>query len=109
MRRSARTVTKPGCTSWRTSAHLPKTTPWSISTATSARWIREALAELPAREAKIIRERLLEDDARTLESLGRELGVSKERVRQLEARALAKLRRSLESLWRADGNALPDA
>jgi len=74
-----------------------------------ARWIREALAELPAREAKIIRERLLEDDARTLESLGRELGVSKERVRQLEARALAKLRRSLESLWRADGNALPDA
>ena len=74
-----------------------------------ARWIREALAELPVREAKIVRERLLEDDARTLESLGQELGVSKERVRQLEARALAKLRRSLESLWRADGNALPDA
>lgn len=74
-----------------------------------ARWIREALAELPEREAKIIRERLLDDDARTLESLGRELGVSKERVRQLEARALAKLRRSLESRWRADGNFLPDA
>ncbi len=74
-----------------------------------ARWIREALAELPEREEKIIRQRLLEDDARTLESLGQELGVSKERVRQLEARALAKLRRSLASQWRADGNALPDA
>lgn len=74
-----------------------------------ARWIREALAELPEREAKIIRERLLEDDARTLESLGQELGVSKERVRQLEARALGKLRRSLAPRWRADGNVLPDA
>ena len=74
-----------------------------------ARWIREALAELPEREEKIIRERLLKDDGRTLESLGQELGVSKERVRQLEARALAKLRRSLEPRWRADGGLLPDA
>ncbi len=74
-----------------------------------ARWIREALAELPAREEKIIRDRLLKDEGRTLESLGQELGVSKERVRQLEARALTKLRRSLEAHWRADGNLLPDA
>jgi len=74
-----------------------------------ARRVREALDELPEREAMIVRERLLEDETRTLESLGQELGVSKERVRQLEARALAKLRRSLESFWRSDGNAQPGA
>ncbi|MCY3982023.1 MAG: RNA polymerase factor sigma-32 [Alphaproteobacteria bacterium] len=73
-----------------------------------ARWIRQALAELPEREERIIRQRLLEDDSRTLESLGQELGVSKERVRQLEARALTKLRRSLAPRWHADGNALSD-
>ncbi|HEX9647387.1 MAG TPA: sigma factor-like helix-turn-helix DNA-binding protein, partial [Alphaproteobacteria bacterium] len=35
------------------------------------------------------------DVATTLEGLGRELGISKERVRQIEARAMAKLRRIL--------------
>ncbi len=59
---------------------------------TRANWVRDALAALPAREARIIRARLLEDDALTLEALGSELGVSKERVRQLEKRALNKLR-----------------
>ncbi|MEM1237013.1 MAG: sigma factor-like helix-turn-helix DNA-binding protein, partial [Pseudomonadota bacterium] len=39
----------------------------------------------------------LRDDARTLESLGNELGLSKERVRQLEAAAFAKMRKSLEA------------
>jgi RNA polymerase sigma-32 factor len=34
----------------------------------------------------------------TLEELGRELGVSKERVRQLEARAMGKLKAALERL-----------
>ncbi|MEQ9124424.1 MAG: RNA polymerase factor sigma-32 [Alphaproteobacteria bacterium] len=59
---------------------------------TRAAWVREALAELPQREARIIRARLLEEDTLTLEALGTELGVSKERVRQLEKRALGKLR-----------------
>ena len=47
---------------------------------------------MPKREARIIRARLLQDDTLTLEALGEELGVSKERVRQLEKRALGKLR-----------------
>ena len=42
-----------------------------------------------------MQERLLTEEPRTLESLGEEMGVSKERVRQLEARAHAKLRGAL--------------
>jgi RNA polymerase sigma-32 factor len=55
----------------------------------------EALSLLSARERQIVEERFLIDEPRTLESLGAELGVSKERVRQLEARARDKLRVSL--------------
>ena len=44
-----------------------------------------------------MRERKLRDSPRTLESLGEELGLSKERVRQLEAAAFAKMRKKLES------------
>jgi RNA polymerase sigma-32 factor len=46
----------------------------------------------------IVMERKLRDDPRTLESLGDELGLSKERIRQLEAQALIKLRRRLETV-----------
>jgi RNA polymerase sigma-32 factor len=55
----------------------------------------EALRLLSERERRIIEERILADEPRTLESLGQEMGVSKERVRQLEARARGKLRESL--------------
>jgi RNA polymerase sigma-32 factor len=61
-------------------------------------WLWRALQELSARERYIVVERKLKDGGRTLESLGTELGLSKERVRQLEAAAFAKMRRSLESL-----------
>jgi RNA polymerase sigma-32 factor len=61
-------------------------------------WLAEALASLNARERMIIVERKLRDEPRTLESLGQELGLSKERIRQLEAQALAKLRKRLESV-----------
>ena len=44
----------------------------------------------------IVQERKLRDDARTLESLGLELGLSKERIRQLEAAAFTKMRKNLE-------------
>jgi RNA polymerase sigma-32 factor len=53
--------------------------------------------ELNERERFIVRERKLRDDARTLESLGQELGLSKERVRQLEAAAFQKMRKTLET------------
>jgi RNA polymerase sigma-32 factor len=55
------------------------------------------MAGLNDRERFIVRERKLREDSRTLESLGTELGLSKERVRQLEAAAFAKMRKSLET------------
>jgi RNA polymerase sigma-32 factor len=60
-------------------------------------WLVTAMNALNDRERFIVRERKLRDDARTLESLGNELGLSKERVRQLEAAAFAKMRKSLEA------------
>jgi RNA polymerase sigma-32 factor len=60
--------------------------------------VREALAGLSEREQLIVTERLMNDDPLTLQSLGERLGVSKERIRQLEERACAKLRLRLEEL-----------
>jgi len=54
-----------------------------------------ALDTLSDRERRIVEERLLSDEPRTLASIGEEMGVSKERVRQLEARARGKLRGAL--------------
>ena len=60
-------------------------------------WLVAALTGLNARERFIVTERKLRDEPRTLESLGEELGLSKERVRQLEVAAFTKMRRSLEA------------
>ena len=57
-----------------------------------SRWLAASLAELSDREQTIIRERRLREDGRTLEELGVQLGISKERVRQIEHRALQKLK-----------------
>ncbi|MBL8668748.1 MAG: sigma-70 family RNA polymerase sigma factor [Rhodospirillales bacterium] len=50
-----------------------------------------AIAALTPREQVVIRKRYFEDVKQTFEAIGRELGVSKDRARQLEVRALAKL------------------
>lgn len=65
--------------------------------ATLRGWLASAMADLNERERFIVRERKLREDGRTLESLGQELGLSKERIRQLEAAAFGKLRKSLEA------------
>jgi RNA polymerase sigma-32 factor len=61
-----------------------------------ADWIGVAMGSLNEREQFIVRERKLIENPRTLESLGTELSLSKERVRQLEAAAFGKMRKYLE-------------
>lgn len=72
-------------------------------------WLAEALGELSPRERQIIAERRLRDEGATLEELGRVLGVSKERVRQLETRALNKLKVSMMKRVRDHGELLLEA
>ncbi len=60
--------------------------------------LRQALAELPERERHIVAERQLSEQPKTLEELGVHFGVSRERVRQLEARAMDKLRKAVHRL-----------
>ena len=60
-------------------------------------WLQQALSGLNERERFIVQERKLRENPRTLESLGDELSLSKERVRQLEAAAFAKMRKMLEN------------
>jgi RNA polymerase primary sigma factor len=61
--------------------------------------VQRALADLSDRERRVISLRFgFEGDVHSLESIGHELGVSRERVRQLEAEALRKLEGRLASL-----------
>ena len=72
-----------------------------------SRWLNDALSELSPRERLIIMKRRLQDEGATLEQLGGVLGVSKERVRQLEHRALKKLKKSLEEQSESPLDLLP--
>lgn len=58
-------------------------------------WLGGALASLTPRERRIVEARRLAEAPRTLEDLGQELCLSKERVRQIEAAAYQKMRRTL--------------
>ncbi|MGH9054302.1 MAG: RNA polymerase sigma factor RpoD, partial [Acidimicrobiales bacterium] len=61
--------------------------------------VHEALAELSERERRVVRLRFGLDDGqmRTLEEVGREFGVTRERIRQIESKTLAKLRHPMRS------------
>jgi RNA polymerase sigma-32 factor len=65
----------------------------------ASRRIEEAMLELDPRERNIIQRRYLNRRSATLKELGESFGISRERVRQLEARAKAKMRVRLRSLW----------
>lgn len=57
--------------------------------------LAKALATLDDRELQIIQERRLQEDGATLASIGEKIGVSKERVRQLEVQAMSKLKKAI--------------
>ena len=67
----------------------------TIDSIRRAQWLKQAMSVLNDRERRIVSERCLRDDTATLEELGERLGISKERVRQIEGRALEKLRTAL--------------
>jgi RNA polymerase sigma-32 factor len=64
--------------------------------------LRAALNVLPARERHIFTERRLKDESITLEELGKTHGISRERVRQLEVRALEKVTNAIEDMAAVD-------
>lgn len=55
-------------------------------------WIVEAMSCLNPREQLVIQKRRLDDPGETLEGIGKQIGVTKERVRQVESKALRKMR-----------------
>jgi RNA polymerase sigma-32 factor len=68
--------------------------------------LSQALAHLNQREQRIIKARWLSDAPLTLDELAAELGISRERVRQVEVRALDKIRTCATSLSRPIKNAV---
>jgi len=63
------------------------------------KYMKEILVDLKAREQKILKMRFgLEDGVtHTLEEIGREFGVTRERIRQIEAKALERIRKHEEA------------
>jgi RNA polymerase sigma-32 factor len=58
--------------------------------------LARAMAGLNPREQAVVSARRLADEPETLEVIGRRMGVSKERIRQIEAAALAKIKAAIE-------------
>lgn len=70
-------------------------------------WIAEALERLTPREREIITSRFLNDKRLTLAEIGETFGVSKERIRQIEAKALSKMGTYLEGFIEAPKKGSP--
>jgi RNA polymerase primary sigma factor len=68
--------------------------PEAVSESMLREAIREILQNLPPREVRILELRygLVDGETYTLEEVGKKLGVTRERVRQIEAQALSRLR-----------------
>jgi RNA polymerase primary sigma factor len=74
------------------------------------RAVRRALERLPERERQVVALRFgLDGEPRALEAIGRELGITRERVRQLERQALDRLAAELESALAAGDDELARA
>ena len=67
-----------------------------IDSETRAKWIADAMEHLTQREREVITRRFLKDDKITLAEIGETFGVTKERIRQIEGKALSKLRGALQ-------------
>jgi len=59
--------------------------------------LSNALKTLKERERHILTERRLKDNPKTLEELSQDYGVSRERIRQIEARAFEKLQKAMKT------------
>jgi RNA polymerase sigma-32 factor len=64
-------------------------------TAQRRRMLNDAMADLKDRERHILVERRLSEEPKTLEELSQQYGISRERVRQIEARAFEKLQKAM--------------
>jgi RNA polymerase sigma-32 factor len=58
----------------------------------------QAMSVLDPRERRIVQDRVMREEALTFREIGEDLGVTRERVRQLQTRALRKMRRQLQML-----------
>jgi len=76
--------------------------------ATRAKWLRNAMKTLTPREREIITRRFLGEDKITLAEIGESYGVTKERVRQIEGKALEKLRSVLTEKVADYGELIPN-
>ena len=65
--------------------------------------LTKAVASLPERERHIFTERKLKEDPPTLEELGKTFGISRERIRQLEARAFERVQKAVVISTREQG------
>lgn len=72
-----------------------------VSTDSDQRQLALALASLEEREAEVLRQHfgLGDEEPRTLEAIGRDVGLTKERIRQIKEKALRKLRHSRHREW----------
>lgn len=67
-----------------------------IDSETRSKWIADAMEHLTQREREVITHRFLKEDKITLAEIGETFGVTKERIRQIEGKALSKLRDALQ-------------